>query len=493
MLNRGKPFNLIAAVGKTNNGIGIKGGLPWRYKEDMKHFYKITTTGKKPNTVIMGRKTWESIPEKHKPLVNRQNIIISRTIKPGWYNYINGKLQLHKILHNHKKYKTNFSDAVKVCSNINNALNQPSALANNTFVIGGSELYTEAIKYEYCDKLYITYVNDKNKQVEYDTFFPSIPKHFKLIDTREGSISDLSFNIYQNWLNLESQEYQYLQLLQKILISGFDRHDRTGTGTKSVFGEQLRFSLANDVIPLITTKKMYWKGIVEELLFFLKGEHDNKILQAKGVHIWDGNTSREYLDKYGKKHIETDDLGLAYGVQWRAAGAPLGTINTNYVGKGIDQLKEIIQLIKNDPHSRRIIINAWNVPQLSDMALVPCHMLYQFYVVNNKLNCMMTQRSADEFLGIPFNIASVALFTHIIAKTCSLEPGEIIISMGDAHIYNNHISQVEKQLKRRPLKFPTLEITRPLSSVEDIEKLEFKDLKIHNYHCYPGIKGTMAV
>lgn len=283
-------------------------------------------------------------------------------------------------------------------------------------------------------------------------------------------------------------------MLREILQSGEVHSDRTGTGTRSVFGRQLRFDIRNGVFPLLTTKKTFFRGIVEELLFFLRGDHDNRKLQAKGVHIWDGNTSREGLDKNGLTHLQTHDLGLAYGVQWRAAGAELGDIDTDYRGKGIDQIRNVIDLLRNDPNSRRIIINAWNVPQLEDMALPPCHALYQFYVNNqNELSCMMYQRSVDLFLGNPFNIASTALLTRILAKVSGLEPGEIIISMGNTHIYENHLDQVKRQLERIPLKFPTLDIAKPLNSIEDIEALQFEDFDLKDYHCWPGIKAPMAV
>ena len=251
----------------------------------------------------------------------------------------------------------------------------------------------------------------------------------------------------------------------------------------------------------MTTKNVWFKGVVEELLFFLRGDHDNRKLRAKDVHIWDGNTSIEYLQKNGKTHIQEHDLGLAYGVQWRAAGAKLENIDTNYVGKGIDQVKECIELLKNNPHSRRIIINAWNVPQLNDMALVPCHMIYQFYVRTKEINgqdikyldCMMTQRSADSFLGLPFNIASTAALTHIMAKISGYKCGKIIINVGDAHIYTNHLQQVKTQLARTPLKFPQLNIKKDLKTTQDIENLSYTDFELIDYHRFPTIKADMAV
>ena len=198
--------------------------------------------------------------------------------------------------------------------------------------------------------------------------------------------------------------------------------------------------------------------------------------------------------KANNKRLEEHDLGLAYGVQWRGAGAPLGNIDEDYRGKGVDQIQEVIDLLKKDPDSRRIIINAWNVPYLKDMALVPCHIMYQFNVKNGKyLNCMMTQRSADMFLGEPFNIASTAVLTRIMAQVVGLLPGEIIINLGDAHIYKNHIEQVKTQLERIPMHFPSLTISKTLDNIEDIENLQFEDFILKDYNSWPAIKAKMAV
>lgn len=389
-----KRFNIIAAMSNTNRGIGFDGDLPWKYTEDMNFFRKTTTmmNGPDPNTVIMGRKTWESIPRKYKPLPDRQNIVVSRSIPPGLYKFTN---KLDKTFLPDTPYNIRYGGEhsfVEFHNSLESALLANTHNDNNTFVIGGSQLYDDAIKLPECDKIYLTHINEEKKEYKFDTFFPKLPRRFKLIDSQNGKNKDLTFNVYQNWSDINSQEHQYLNLMRDILNKGQDRKDRTGIGTRSLFGKQLTFSLRNGVIPLLTTKKVFWKGVVEELLFFLRGDHDNRKLQAKGVHIWDGNTSREYLDNYNKQHINTGDLGLAYGVQWRSAGTDLGNIDTDYKGKGIDQLKEVVDAIRNNPHSRRIIINGWNVPQLNDMALPPCHMLYQFYVDNGELSCMMTQR-----------------------------------------------------------------------------------------------------
>ena len=474
----------------------------------MKFFKYITTqtrTKEQFNCVIMGRNTWNSLPENYRPLPKRKNIVVTSSIDKGEYHF--------KVPCQHRDASVcKPLDFVYYVNSIEEALDYSHANLWKRFVIGGGQLYDKTINDERCESLYLTHIDDTEKPIECDAFFPAIPKRFK-----RGNFwpvaedKGLSFWQYDNWSHKESQERDYLEMLRHIVQSGEHRSDRTGTGTRSVFGRQLRFSLADPhpdrelpsllswdlytaSIPLITTKKVFWEGVVEELLFFLRGDHDNRKLQAKGVHIWDGNTSREYLDKYGKTNIDTNDLGLAYGVQWRAAGAPLGKIDDSYSGKGIDQLRMLIETIKTDPFSRRLIINAWNVPQLNDMALVPCHMMYQFSVSSKRqLSCMMTQRSCDMFLGVPFNIASTALLTHIVAKACNLVPHEIVINLGDAHVYNNHIDQVHKQLKRETFYFPLLSIHKEIHTVEDIEKLELGDFQLHDYHSWPVIKAPMAV
>lgn len=498
-----KSFSLIGAATKTSNGIGYKNTLPWsgtvEGKEDLNYFSKITTTLTTPttsvpqrkNVVIMGKNTWMSIPKKYRPLPGRCNVVISKSLGTGVGKNSDGAL-IYNSLDNalNSVYNNNFHGTCKYTD-------EPiGSKIDKVFVIGGEQLYKEAIDRPDCKYVYLTEIDDTNSPYVCDTFFPKLPSYFKLQSETSGKTTDkLKFRVYKNLSDVTSEEYHYLNLLREIRNNGEVRGDRTGTGTVSLFGRQLRFNLKGGVLPLMTTKKTYYRGVVEELLFFLRGDHDNRKLQRQKVHIWDGNTSREYLDKYNKKHIEENDLGLAYGVQWRAAGAQLESIDTDYRGKGVDQLAEVIDLIKRDPQSRRIIINAWNVPQLNDMSLVPCHMIYQFYVsqTNKTLNCMMTQRSADMFLGVPFNIASTATLVHILAKIAGLTPGEIVINLGDAHIYSNHIDQVDTQLSRTPLHFPKLEITKQLDTIEDIENLEYSDFNVIDYYSHPGIKAKMAV
>lgn len=262
---------------------------------------------------------------------------------------------------------------------------------------------------------------------------------------------------------------QYLELMQDILDNGAVKTDRTGTGTRSVFGRQLRFDLSKG-FPLVTTKKLHLRSIIYELLWFLKGETNIKYLKDHGVTIWD-----EWADENG-------DLGPVYGSQWRSWPAP--------DGKKIDQIANVIHQIKTKPDSRRHIVSAWNPAEVDNMALPPCHALFQFYVADGKLSCQLYQRSADYFLGVPFNIASYALLTAMVAQQCDFQLGEFVWTGGDVHLYSNHFEQAKTQLSREPFALPRLEIKRKPASIFDYE---FEDFEIVNYQSHPGIKAPIAV
>ncbi len=261
----------------------------------------------------------------------------------------------------------------------------------------------------------------------------------------------------------------YLELLRHIKENGTDKTDRTGTGTRSVFGYQMRFDLSQG-FPLVTTKKLHLKSIIYELLWFLKGDTNIKYLKDNGVSIWD-----EWADENG-------DLGPVYGAQWRSwQGAN---------GKTIDQITEVIDQIKKNPDSRRLIVSAWNVAEIPNMALAPCHAMFQFYVVDGKLSLQLYQRSADVFLGVPFNIASYALLLMMVAQVCDLEVGEFVHTFGDVNIYNNHFEQVEKQLSREPKSLPTMKLNPNIKNIFDFD---FDDFTLENYDPHPGIKAPVAV
>tara|TARA_R110001583_G_scaffold2344_5_gene17164 strand:+ start:1247 stop:2041 length:795 start_codon:yes stop_codon:yes gene_type:complete len=262
---------------------------------------------------------------------------------------------------------------------------------------------------------------------------------------------------------------QYLQLMGQIRDNGVFKGDRTGTGTLSLFGHQMRFDLAKG-FPLVTTKKCHLRSIIHELLWFLKGDTNIKYLNDNGVKIWD-----EWADKNG-------DLGPVYGHQWRSWPTP--------EGGSIDQIALLIEQIKTNPDSRRLIVSAWNVPEVNRMALPPCHTLFQFYVSQGKLSCQLYQRSADVFLGVPFNIASYALLTLMVAQVCGLQPGDFVHTFGDAHLYSNHLQQAELQLSREPLALPTMRLN---PEVTDLFAFSFDDFELQNYQCYPHISAPVAV
>lgn len=286
------------------------------------------------------------------------------------------------------------------------------------------------------------------------------------------------------------EEYQYLDKIEEIINKGHTRTDRTNVGTKSLFGTQARYSLRNNSLPLLTTKKVFTRGIIEELLWFIRGSTNANELKAKNVKIWEGNSSREFLDKYGFTEREAGDLGPIYGFQWRHFGADYKDMHANYTNQGIDQLKECIWKIKNTPNDRRIIMTAWNPLDIPKMALPPCHCFVQFYVAGGELSCQLYQRSADMGLGVPFNIASYAILTHMIAHVCGLKAGDFVHTTGDCHVYLNHVSALEEQLKRKPRAFPTLKINR---DIDDIESFEISDFEIIGYEPHPAVKMEMAI
>lgn len=285
-------------------------------------------------------------------------------------------------------------------------------------------------------------------------------------------------------------ESQYINLIKHILENGISKDDRTGVGTLSIFSYNMTFNL-RESFPLLTTKKVYWKGVVEELLWFISGSTNSNILKEKGVKIWEGNSSREFLDSRGLSHYDQGDIGAGYGFQWRHFGAKYTNMYDNYEGKGIDQLKDVIYKIKNTPDDRRIIMSAWNPTDLDKMALPPCHIFVQFWVDTNKkeLHSQMYQRSCDVGLGVPFNIASYALLTCIIAKLCDLTPGDFHYCMGDTHIYKNHIDAMKLQITREPYDFPKIKI----KDITDIDNIKFDDIELIDYKYYENIKMNMAV
>lgn len=474
-----RDFSLLVAACK-NKGIGKDGQLPWKIPADMKHFYNVSTSGIAENTVIMGRKTWESIPEAHRPLPKRKNIVVSSTLA---------------------------STNCIVVPNLNEAF---QLATGEIFIIGGAQIFEESLSEpfrQYCKQIYLTRISSK---FDCDVFFPSpTPDIFDQLFLSDFNICFVSktyvykgipydFVVYndkssQNYRPLCNypihEEYQYLDLLREILNKGVQRNDRTKVGTFSVFGRMSRYSL-EDTIPVFTTKLVFWRAVVEELLWFIRGSTSSKELHDKGVNIWDANGTREYLDQVGLTNRDEGDLGPIYGFQWRHFGADYVNMHTDYTGQGVDQLEEVIKLIKTDPESRRIILSAWNPKSQPLMALPPCHVLSQFYVESGKLNCMMFQRSGDMGLGVPFNVASYSLLTCLLAQVCDLQRGEFVHVIGDTHVYTNHIQSINIQLTRHPLPFPILKLN---PDIKKIQEFTVDDISLEFYNKHPKIHMQMAV
>lgn len=458
----------IVAATEGTNGIGLKGVLPWSLPNEFKYFINTTCQvkdEKKKNAVIMGRKCWAEIK---KPLKNRLNIVLSRN----------------------KDFIIENSE-VKQCKSLSESLDFIKTLDNieRIFILGGTELYKEALDHPQCKKIYYTRIF---KQFECDTFFPKIDESKWMLDESYHENETIVENgvPYKFQLYVKKhEEYQYLNLIKHVMQKGVEKMDRTGTGTFGVFGSQMRYDLRNQ-FPLLTTKRVFWKGVVEELLWFIQGNTNGNDLSSKGVKIWEGNGSREYLDSRGLKDREVGDLGPVYGFQWRFWGAEYKDFKTDYKGKGIDQLKSCIDLIKNDPSSRRIVMSAWNPSDLDKMALPPCHMFCQFFVANGELSCMMYQRSCDLGLGVPFNIASYSLLTYMVAHVCGLKPGEFIHVLGDCHVYKNHVESLKEQITRTPNDFPKLILK---TEAKNIDEFKFEDFVLEGYNPQSTIKMKMAI
>lgn len=458
-----KHFDIIVAH-TEDLGIGYKGKIPWHNKSDMKFFRNKTSNtkdGNKMNAIIMERLTWESLPVK--PLKFRFNIVISSTIQRSPYKNL--------------AFCSSFKSAHQLASSM--------TTIESIFVIGGQLLYNHVIESPYCRSIFATsivgdYECDR-KITNYST------KRYKTAQTIEESNTHTIDEFKQFRFRCENG---YLNLCDKILKFGEVRSDRTGTGTKSLFGEKLEFDLSQS-FPLLTTKRVFWRAVVAELLWFISGSTDSNILKQQNIKIWEGNTSREFLDARGLNHFEVGDIGAGYGFQWRHSGAKYQGCKHNYTGEGVDQLANMIEGIKTDPYGRRHIINAWNPSALQDMALPPCHMMAQFYVSRDgTLSCQMYQRSADMFLGEPFNIASYALLVYIVCHLTELKPKKLVIVIGDAHVYLNHVDAMKTQLERTPRTLPTLSIKRKVLSIDDFKA---DDFDLVGYKPHPVIKAKMAV
>jgi len=503
-------ISLIVATDK-NLGIGKENKIPWNLKSELKYFSEKTQSSNpySINVVIMGRNTWESIPQKYRPLRNRINIVLTSK-------------HIDLVENSNTYYSSSIDNAIHL-------INSFSVNIAKVFVIGGQRVYTEILLGNNDNfKLEYIYQTEIYNDFECNTFlmdkkeYKSILQNYTVIQCskfkKEKCLvanKELYFRYFIYKRNISSmdtnrdfivyhslpyvpfknnEEYQYLNLLKKISEEGIKREDRTGTGTISIFGETQEFDL-RDTFPILTTKRLFLRGVFEELMLYIRGQTDNKILNQKGINIWDGNTNREFLDKRGLNHYEEGDMGETYGFNFRHFGGEyLGCSKDYNKGfDGFDQVANVIHLIKNDPTSRRIIITLWNPHTNHKAALPSCLCWYQFYVNTEKkeLNAQIYLRSSDFFLANNWNVCTGAILVHLLCniKGIDLTPGTLKVITGDTHLYLNHLEQVKINLSRIPRPYPKLLIKKRKENIEDFQ---FEDLELLGYNPYPGIKAEMS-
>jgi thymidylate synthase len=454
---------LEAILAASRDGIiGVNGALPWKLPADLRRFARIT----RGSTIVMGRKTWDSLPIK--PLPDRDHVVVTSCPRPV----------------------VDWPPRVTFCAlaEIGEAL----ARSRRVFVIGGAQLLSQLLPL--VNVLHLTWVDVAVRPPPEASVARLPPLVGMSIVSWEQQRERGAFE----FLRLERTgavvgESPYLELLRDILVAGARRPDRTGTGTIGVFGRQLRFDISKSV-PVVTTKQMAWKTCLRELLWFLSGSTDSTELQRRGVNIWRGNSSREFLDARGLFDLPEGDIGPGYGFQWRHFGARYTTCKADYEGQGVDQVAAVIEGIRRDPFGRRHIVSAWNPAALAQMALPPCHVMFQFYVDDQRrLSCQLYQRSADCFLGLPFNMLSYAALTYLVALRTDTRPHELVISLGDAHIYQDHLDQVRLQLERSPYPSPLLAID-PATRDMPWEAIDLDEhVRLVGYMHHEAIAARMAV
>jgi dihydrofolate reductase/thymidylate synthase len=445
-------MNVIVSYSGIDRAIGKNQALPWgdRFSFDRQRFAVITSG----RIIVMGRKTWDSLPIK--PLPDRLNVVITRTPL--------------------------VSDKVIVCKNLNEVLALFKFQLNNVYLIGGKKLYQEAFEKRMVKKVYRTVIYEYFSDC--DTFYPEVNYEVSKVFQFEKIIDGTKVEFTEEDIK-PLDENQYLDLVKSILERGMSSDDRTGTGTFRLFGQSMRFSLNSGTLPLLTTKYVPWKVVLDELLWFISGSTDNKDLHKNGVKIWDANAA-DY--KKLRPNAPEGELGPIYGFQWRHFGARYKGCELQHVD-GIDQLERLVYDLVRNPASRRHIISAWNPTQIDQMALPPCHVMAQFLVDEKRLTCILYQRSGDMGLGIPFNIASYALLTHIIAHSCGLDAHELIHHIGDAHVYKNHVKALEEQLMNPLNEFPKLVIN---SVPKKFDLYERSDFNVVDYN-YTPLKTKMEM
>jgi dihydrofolate reductase/thymidylate synthase len=439
------------------NGISKSGKIPWYIKEDLKWFASLTLN----HTIIMGRKTYESIG---KPLPNRENIIISHV---GSSISSQGEKNT-KVM--------TFEECLTYCNTLY------TKDKKTIFVIGGGEIYNLFLKHNLISTQYITQLID---DYECDNYYNDIITHYV-----ETFICVVGCATVVKRITVNVEECMHLDVMRNLLTNGIDSNDRTSTGTLSNFGVQLTYSLSNGRFPLMTTRKMFLRGIFEELMLFIRGQTNNQILVNKGINVWTANTTREQLDKHNLSNLPVGDMGHSYGFSFRHFGGKYVDCHTDYTGVGFDQINWLINEIKTNPNSRRLRISLWEPNAMNMAALPPCLEQYQFYVRNNELSCMMTQRSSDFAIASGWNVATGALLTYLIANVCNLQPKTLIWNIGDVHLYKNCIEGINEQITRKPNIYPMLNIINAPSKIEDFT---FDNIQLINYQPMQSISFKMSV
>lgn len=446
--------SLILAM-TPSGGIGLNGKLPWHCKAELALFKRITDN----SIVIVGYTTYKSLPK----LPNRTIFVVSRT------------------------FKHTDDEGIFICESLEEAINATSRVEQKVFIIGGASIYNQMFTL-HRNRIDTIYLSIMNIEYKHDAWARVDQKHLlsNFIITEKTQFDEFVHYVLKKHDNVETQ---YRDLIREVQTTGGVRTTRNGY-TQGVFGKTLVFDL-RDGFPLLTTKRMYTRGIIEELLFFIRGDTDTKLLEKKKVNIWSKNTSREWLDANGKSRLKDGLMGPMYGAQWRHFGGDYDNETGRMIG-GKDQFEYLLHNLKMDPHSRRHLMTTYNPSSAESGVLYPCHsLILQFYIDGEFLDAYCYNRSSDIFLGLPFNIASTALLVHLIAKLVKKTGRRITLALGDAHLYAEHAIAVNTQLSRIPYKLPQIRIEKSIETIADLEKLEYSDFIITDYNYHPSIEAPM--
>jgi|LauGreDrversion4_2_1035121.scaffolds.fasta_scaffold108807_2 thymidylate synthase len=464
-------FSILFACDKNNGGFSNENSLPFKLSKDMKYFKDITSKPYKKNcknVLIMGKNTYYSKPS------------------------LNDDRRIEMVISNNSDKKDNFFKSFEECLEKLSTRNDIGKI----FLIGGKNLIEKYYNNVNCEEILVSFLDFENFENKYDNFIDkSLFNSFYMISCKNDKdyckLNNCNVYIeFTKYNKYKTSEISYINLINEVLDNGEIRNDRTGTGTISLFGPQIEIDISES-FPLLTTKRLKFSNILAEVLWFLSGETNINFLKENGVNIWDGNTSREFLDKRGFYDYKEGDIGPLYGYQWRNFGGNFKDKNS----KGVDQIERMLNLLKTDPTSRRIFMSAWNPVDLDKMALEPCHVSFQLYVSESEgkkyLSGKLYMRSNDLFLGAPWNIAGYSLLIYMFCHLTGYLPKKLIYSLGDAHIYSNHIKQVEEQMSRPLRPFPKLKIIK--EGINNFEDFDMNSFELENYEPHSFIKADMAV